>query len=348
MKGTNASTNNAGIRILIVSNQVAGNDGVVNPVLQRMMTSLERDDRVAAANFAPFSKGNPLATMRGIAQQARRHDIVHVHFGGMYALLVWLAMIFVRRPKLITFHGTDIHAKAIKSAGSWAEKVKIRLNQWASFLCIMLYNRCGFVADEMKSYVPGFLGNSLRRKSFTHRLGVDYTIFTPTDSMAARSRLGIDGHGKVVLFSDISHSNVKRRDIAESIVENLGKDYQMLVMSGVAADEVPTYISACDMLLLTSDEEGSPNIIRECLAMDKRVYSVEVGDARYQIEGLHDSMIISRDPKEAATQILNSMSHEYTDFSRERLRPRFDIDLINKDIASMYMDMLHHNNSRKE
>ena len=330
---------NPGLRILIVSNQVAGANGVVNPVLQRMMASLSKDPRVASTDFAPFSKGNPLGTMRQIARAARSHNIIHVHFGGIYSLLVWLSVLAIRCPKIITFHGTDIHAKAIKSAKSSAEKLKIRLNQWASFLCILLYNRFGFVAEEMKSYVPRILKGRMRRKSFVHRLGVDYSIFTPLDRDASRRELGI-GEWKAVLFSDISNSNVKRRDIAESIVAQLGSDYRLLVMSGVAADEVPKYISACDMLLLTSDEEGSPNIIRECLAMDKRVFSVEVGDARRQLAGLKNSMIVSRNPQEASSQILKSMQTEYTDSTREQLRPTLDIDNINKAIVDMYMDML--------
>lgn len=345
MKGQKPN-NNPDFRILIVSNQVAGTNGVVNPVLQRMTSSLSKDPRVTSANFAPFSKGNPFGSMRLIARTARSHDIIHVHFGGLYSLLVWFSVLAVRCPKIITFHGTDIHAKAIKSANSIAEKLKIRANQWASFLCIMLYNRCGFVAEEMKSYVPRILKGHLRRKSFIHRLGVDYSIFTPLNPEASRRDLGI-GNWKAILFSDISNTRVKRRDIAEKIVEKMGEDYHLLVMSGVAANEVPKYISACDMLLLTSDEEGSPNIIRECLAMDKRVFSVDVGDAKRQLAGLNNSMIVSRDPQEASTQILKSLETDYTDSTRERLRHTLDIDRINTGIVDMYMDLFCHSNNKK-
>lgn len=40
-------------------------------------------------------------------------------------------------------------------------------------------------------------------------------------------------------------------------------------MCGVKPDEVPYYINACEFALLTSDEEGSPNIIREVLSLNK-------------------------------------------------------------------------------
>ena len=115
-----------------------------------------------------------------------------------------------------------------------------------------------------------------------------------------------------MLFSDVSNTSVKRRDLAEKIVGNMGEDYQLLLMSGVSPDDVPTYVNACDLLLLTSDEEGSPNIIRECLALNKRVYSVDVGDARRQLQGLTNSLIISRDPNEAAQMILQNLEKDST------------------------------------
>ena len=46
-----------------------------------------------------------------------------------------------------------IHAKAIKTAKGLAEKAKIRLNQWASFACILLYKRHGYVAKQLLSFV---------------------------------------------------------------------------------------------------------------------------------------------------------------------------------------------------
>ena len=43
---------------------------------------------------------------------------------------------------------------ALKTAKDWKERLKIRLNQKASFLSIKLFDKCGFVAKEMMTYVP--------------------------------------------------------------------------------------------------------------------------------------------------------------------------------------------------
>ncbi len=112
------------------------------------------------------------------------------------------------------------------------------------------------------------------------------------------------------------------------------------MMCGVKPDQVPVWINACDFVLLTSDEEGSPNIIRESLALNKRVFSVDVGDARRQIEGLHNSAIISRIPEEAAHQICQALSNTYTDNSRETHRDIIDFDIINRHIVDRYERMM--------
>lgn len=323
------------MRILIVSNQHADNASLGNPILYRIMCSMRKDNRVEKADFAYFDKSHPIQSLRTIAAEVRNHDIAHVHFGGLYALAVWFAMLGAHCPKLITFHGTDIHAKAIKTAKGFAEKAKIRLNQWASFACILLYKRHGYVAKQLLEYVPRILRQIRAKREFIQPLGVDYSLFVPTDPRQMREKLGI-GKGTQVLFSDVSNSNVKRRDLAEQIVDRLPADFHLLVMSGVKPDMVPSFINACDMLLLTSDEEGSPNIIRECLALNKRVYSVDVGDARQQLDGLANSTVISRDPDVAARQIIESLKSAYTDNSRETRQAVIDLDHITGKMINYY------------
>ena len=111
-------------------------------------------------------------------------------------------------------------------------------------------------------------------------------------------------------------------------------------MCGVKPSEVPLYINACDFLLLTSDEEGSPNIIRECLALNKPVFSVNVGDAALQLDGLINSRIINRNPTIAAKEIVETLNKPYSDNSRETHRNRLDFDCLNKEIIDIYDGML--------
>ena len=325
------------MKIAIVSNQIFTDGRVTNPILTRMKNSMQRDERVEEVMLLPVNYS--LKGLTSIRSAAKLCDVVHIHFGGLYALAVWLFLLGVKRPKLITFHGTDIHAKAIRTEKKLLSKLKIKLNQYASFLSILSFDKTGFVAKEMEMYVPKCFGGTLKRKSFLQSLGVDYKTFRLMDQKEAKEKLKL-GDTKYGLFSTISNTNIKRQDIAEAIIKELGDGFKILVMCGVKPVEVPVYINASDFLILTSDEEGSPNIIRECLSLNKPVFSVNVGDAALQLEGLVNSRIIDRNPSVAAKEIYNSLDKTYSDNTREKLRNRLDFDCLNKGIIEIYEKLL--------
>ena len=324
------------MKILLVSNQCPNQYGVGNPIMMRMQKAFSSNKRVSKVEFVPFY--NKISSLLHIRRQARDYDIIHVHFGGLYALLVRLFLLGVRKRMFITFHGTDIHAKSVKTTKSIFRKLKIIFNQKASFICICLYDKCGMVAKEMVSYVPGILLKRYKKKLFYQPLGVDYDIYTPVSKQKAQEIIGVS-RGHYILFSDVSNTKIKRRDIAAAIAENIGEPYKLLIMCGVKPNDVPMYINACDCVLLTSDEEGSPNIIRESFALNKPVFSVNVGDAVSQLNGLNNSTIISRIPKEAAKTILEYLKRPYTDNTRSVLQKQIDFKRLCDSIIDIYEEI---------
>lgn len=324
------------LKILLVSNEYSRPGRMGNPIIYRIQDSLRRCEGVESVVFVPFT--NSFKDFRKIRAAAKSADVIHVQFGGLYAFLIWLSLIGIRIPKLLTFHGTDIHAKEINSTKSKLLKLKIWLNQKASFCSIFLFDKLGFVTDKLFEYIPAWIMSKARHKMFVQSLGVDYDLFRPVSKEYACKRLGIECR-KYILFSDKSNTVLKRRDIAESIVQSLRTEHRLLIMSGVDPNIVPLYLNACDFVLLTSDEEGSPNIIREALSVNKRVFAVDVGDVRQQLIGLNNSSIISRVPKEAANKIRETLVLDYTDNSRESLRYRLDFSCIAQHLVKTYMSL---------
>ena len=325
------------MKILLVSNQIFTDGRVTNPVLTRMGNSMRKDSRVEDVKLMPVDYS--FKGLLAIRRASRGNDIVHIHFGGLYALVIWVFLLGVKVSKLVTFHGTDIHAKAIKTEEKFLSKIKIKINQYASFLSILVFDRVGFVAKEMEEYVPRCLRGKLRKKAFLQSLGVDYDSFKLMDQDVAKNKLQLDNK-RYALFSTISNTNIKRQDIAEAIIKEMRDDYELLVMCGVRPSEVPLYINACDFLILTSDEEGSPNIIRECLVLNKPVFSVNVGDAALQLAGLKNSRIIDRNPAKAAEEIANTLKETYIDNTREKLKKRLNFDYLNKSVIDIYERLL--------
>ncbi|MBQ0056703.1 MAG: hypothetical protein KBT20_03505 [Bacteroidales bacterium] len=321
------------MNVLIVSNEYTKPGRIGNPIINRIIDALRVNPSVGSVDFVPFR--NRFSSFSEIRSAARRADIIHIQFGGLYAFLIWFSVIGIAKPKLLTFHGTDIHAKEMRTAKSVLSKVKIWLNQKASFCSVLLFRRLGFVSDSLYAYLPKFILSRYSHKLFVQPLGVDYQMFQPLDKAEACRAIGVEPK-RYALFSDKSGTTLKRRDIAEAIIRQLGDGYELLVMCGVSPDQVPLYLNACDFVLLTSDEEGSPNITREALSLNKRVFSVEVGDVPQQLSGLRDSLIISRDPQLAANAIRRSLDIAYTDNTRETLRHRLDFNYLINNLVDIY------------
>ena len=325
------------MKILLISNEYTKPGRIGNPIIYRIQDALSANIKVDSVVFEPFK--NNFKSFCDIRKASKKADVIHIQFGGLYAFLVWFCLIGIRKPKLLTFHGTDIHAREIKTTQSFLVKLKIWLNQKASFCSILMFDELGFVADTLIDYVPKWISHKYSEKLFVQPLGVDYKMFQPLNKAEACKQLGIE-EKKYVLFSDKSNTVLKRRDFAEAIIRELGNGYELLVMCGVKPEEVPVYINACDFVILTSDEEGSPNIIREALSLNKQIFSVDVGDVKQQIEGLNNSSIISRELKEATMVISKTLQLPYTDNTREALRYKIDFEMIAGKLVDIYSDLL--------
>jgi glycosyltransferase involved in cell wall biosynthesis len=69
--------------------------------------------------------------------------------------------------------------------------------------------------------------------------------------------------------------------------------------------ETPWFYAAADVLLLTSDSEGSPNVIREAMAMGLPIASVDVGDVREAIGASRFARVIaSHEPEQLAPAVI--------------------------------------------
>jgi teichuronic acid biosynthesis glycosyltransferase TuaC len=62
-------------------------------------------------------------------------------------------------------------------------------------------------------------------------------------------------------------------------------------------------MNACDALLLVSDAEGSPMVIKEAMACNLPVVSVPVGDVPGVIGGTEGCYLCRQDPSDAAEKL---------------------------------------------
>lgn len=118
--------------------------------------------------------------------------------------------------------------------------------------------------------------------------GTNANFFKPMEKNECRAKLGWDRDKHYILFMDSNAGTrtQKRYDRYQEVLALLKQDYDNIVsvkLTNTPRDIIPVYMNACDLHLMTSDFEGSPNSVKECLCCNTPVVSTDVGN-------VHDMM----------------------------------------------------------
>ena len=222
--------------------------------------------------------GNPVQYLRAwcgarARLSRRRYDLVHAQWG-QSALLALPKKI----PLVTTFRGSDLEG-VVSETGRYT--VSGRILKIISKLMARASDQVIVVSESLASHLPNLHCHVVPS-------GVDLTLFRPIPQEEARRRLGLPMEKLLVCFAASPNRAVKRYSLAREAVTLLAPrfDVDLIVTSGVPRSLMPYYFSACDALLLTSSHEGSPNVLKEALACDLPVVSVDVGDARQRLSSV--------------------------------------------------------------
>lgn len=265
-------------------------------------------------------------------------NIVHIHFGGLYAFIIILFLFYTNTKVIITFHGTDIHGK-LHTNGYILQKIKIKINKFFSLLSFPFVDKIDFVSNSLKDYIP-FIYDILFQKKYTSSvLGVDYDCFKPINIIEAKKELNLNLDTKYILFINNNNSPVKREKYARELIEKLGKEYKILKPKNISYEKIPLYFNASTFLIVTSENEGSPNIIREAIATNLPIVSVDVGDVKEYIDKITSSIIIDKyNQSNALEEIINNI--DIIEKNDSKMRSNFE-KLISYKYTSMKLNYLY-------
>ena len=74
----------------------------------------------------------------------------------------------------------------------------------------------------------------------------------------------------------------KRFDLVEAAVSEARKQVpalELLIARRLPQEQIPLYMNAADVLVMASMSEGSPNAVKEAMATNLPIITVDVGDA---------------------------------------------------------------------
>jgi glycosyltransferase involved in cell wall biosynthesis len=252
------------------------------------------------------------------------YDLIHAHFG----LSGWVARCQRRVPVVVSFMGDDVLGRFKRSG-----RVSLygRLLQAASFLLARLVSAVIVKSREMKSKL---------RLDSAHVIpnGVDLNLFRPLDPAEARRMLRLDPKKKYVIFPYNPAEERKRYDLIEAAVararQSIG-ELEILHVRGVPAARMPLYMSAADMLVLVSLAEGSPNAVKEAMATNLPVITVDVGDTAELIGPTEGCYLVPRELEAIAARILDVCRRGTRTRGREWIAG-LSIERIAKQIVDVY------------
>jgi glycosyltransferase involved in cell wall biosynthesis len=271
---------------------------------------------------------------RKVKQAVAEHrpDLVHVSYGGLTAYLVTRAI--RDRPVLVTYHGSDL----ISSAGSAPLLRALTLHAGILASRRAARRAAGIIVVSRNLYdaLPPSLDYG---RVWIVPMGVDMTRFRPLDRHECQRRLGWDPTRRHVLFPASPARPEKRFALAEATVAVLRTrrlpDVELHMLKGIPNEEVPTWLNAANAILLTSTHEGSPVVVKEALACNVPVISVDVGDVRERIAGVECSFTADATPQDLADKLGRALEHEERIDARERIA-ELSLEAIAERIHAIY------------
>lgn len=225
-------------------------------------------------------------------------DIIHAMYGGVMADRI--ARCHRLRPVVVTFRGSDLLGENLSG---WVRKVVSRYGVFCSKRAARAADGVVVVAQHL---IRALNGAVPMEKVRVIPSGIDLNRFKPMDPLACKEKLGWNPQSFHVLFASNNGDPVKRPQLARAAVTKIRREArpaEFRQMTGVPAMEVPLWLNAADVLLLTSAHEGSPNIVKEALACGLPVVSVNVGDVAGQIEGMEGCHLAAPEPAELAAKL---------------------------------------------
>lgn len=203
-------------------------------------------------------------------------DIIHAHWGSLLGFITALAK--PRRiPMVITLRGSDVNK--VESENWLSNTLRRSLTRYA----VSHANFCIFVSSQLYDTYNKKLKNVAIIPD-----GTPLEIFKHESKVVARNSLNWSLDTKYIVFYCGGRPFDKNLILAMESIGILRKRFSplefIIIETELSQEEIAVTLSASDVLLFTSLQEGSPNIVREAIACGCPVVSVNVGDVEKWVD----------------------------------------------------------------
>jgi len=250
-------------------------------------------------------------------------DLIHSH----YVYSAFTATFTGFRPIIVSLMGSDLEINIILNAVS---KLFIR-RRWDHTIVKSkeMFHKLGI--DEV-SVIPN---------------GVNTDLFKPLEKLECKNQLGWSEKGFHVLFAADPTRPEKNYDLFNNCINKLRNRRQIIhahILQNIPYQMVPIYMNASDVICLTSEREGSPNVIKEAMACNRPLVTTNVGDVEWLINETKGCYVSSNDVDDFSNCLMNALTFSenqgYTEGLNRIKLLELDSGSTAKKILNIYRDLL--------
>lgn len=259
-------------------------------------------------------------------------DLIHAHYGttGIISRMQWC------KPVVVSYLGSDILGNP-RSRG-YGKTLPSQIVALADRTSSLAMNAVIVKSIELRSKIPK------KENVYIIPNGVDFQLFRPMNQRMAKKELGLDPEKKYIVFPSNATWPRKCYPMAEKavqILKNKGYRVELIPIYGKPQNLVPLYMNAGDAMVMTSLWEGSPNVVKESMACNLPVISVDVGDVSEVIGSCRGCSIVPRRAESVSAALREIIRQPFRTRGREHIR-HLEIQKVARRIICIYRQILKH------
>lgn len=252
--------------------------------------------------------------------QSFQPDVIHAHYGlcGMVALLAARKKV----PVVITCH----NGETLTRYGNIISSLAIRQADFTICVAQHIYGKL-YIKPKQYCIQP---------------CGIDLKDLPLIDKAEAMKEMNLSSDKINILFGGAFSNDRKNAPLAKAAIALLQRDdINLIEMKGFNRYQVATLLNACDLLLLPTKSEGSPQVLKEAMACNCPIVATDVADIAFLLQGVKNCYVTSFDPADVADNIQRVIECGERTNGRKRIEElRLDNSQVAETIYRIYKSIL--------
>ena len=240
-------------------------------------------------------------------------DLVHAHYGFCGAL----AVLQRRVPVVITFH----NGETLSLKGKLISSIASRLSNYNIFVAQHIHDKL-FGVPKGYSIIP---------------CGIDLKLLPLVNKNDAARLMGLREDMPNVLFGGSFSNARKNYPLAKEAISLLPYEVNLIELKGFSRKEVNLLLCGCDLFLMPTKSEGSPQVVKEALACNCPIVATGVADIPELLSYVSQCYTTGFDASEIAGRIDSVLSSGQRSNGREKvIRMNLDNPQVARQIKAIY------------